>query len=162
MKKIIASLLSLVVILSLSAVIPNLAKMSAVVVGIAPSQSAQLPAGPTDEENFLALRAKVEAAGYQVSETFVDANFLDVVSAFAVKVNFDKNTVATIPIILTASEESARANCEMFGENSIKLPIQNGKIFSYPGKDYPEDVLNLVTAIVNNTDIPTNSFVIEQ
>jgi|GEM_PF-5744015 len=112
--------------------------------------------GASDEENFAALRERVAAAGYEVSDAYVDASFEDVVTAFAVKVNFDANTVATIPIILTKSESAAEHNCAMFGEDSIKQPIHNGKIFSYPGKDYPEDVLNLVSAIVNNEDIPTN------
>lgn len=112
--------------------------------------------GSGDEENFAALRDRVTTAGYEVSDAYVDASFKDVVKAFAVKVNFDANTVATIPIILTKSEKAAEENCALFGEDSIKQPIQNGKIFSYPGKDYPEDVLNLVSAIVNDEDIPKN------
>lgn len=105
---------------------------------------------------FNTLRDKVAAAGYEVSDAYVDANFRDVVAAFNVKVNFDKNTIASIPIVLTKSENAAKANCELFGENSIKLPIHNGKIFAYPGKDYPENVLNLVSAIVNGEEIPKN------
>ena len=109
-----------------------------------------------DEDEFAALRERVSAAGYEVKDAFVDANFKDVVSAFSIKVNFDANTVATIPIILTKSEAAATENCALFGADSIKLPIQNGKIFSYPGRDYPEEVLNLVKAIVNGEEIPKN------
>ncbi|MBQ9985085.1 MAG: hypothetical protein IJP38_02140 [Oscillospiraceae bacterium] len=115
-----------------------------------------LSACESSQKDFDALRERVSAAGYTVSDAYVDASFEGVVTAFAVKVNFDANTVATIPIILTKSESAAKKNCEMFGEDSIKQPIQNGKIFSYPGKDYPEDVLNLVHAIVNGEDIPLN------
>lgn len=112
-----------------------------------------------DIANFTALRDKVEAAGYTVSDAYVDSNFKEVSKAFSVKVYFDSNTIAAIPIILTKTEEAAIANCEMFGPDSIKLPIRNGKIFSYPGKDYPENVLALVEAIVNNAEIPENTFV---
>lgn len=108
------------------------------------------------EKDFDALRERVELAGYDVSDAYVDASFTDVVKAFSVKVNFDANTVASIPIILTKSEAAAKKNCELFGANSIKLPIQNGCIFSYPGRDYPEHVLNLITAIVNGSEIPVN------
>lgn len=109
-----------------------------------------------DEAAFASLREKVSAAGYEVSEVYVDSKFEDVVSAFAVKVSFDANTVATIPIILSGSEKAAEKNCALFGSESIKIPIRNGKIFSYPGKDYPEAVINLITAIVNNDTIPKN------
>ena len=131
MKKIISIIAALVIILSLAAC-------------------------NKDTSDFNALRDKVEAAGYNVSDAYVDANFRDVVAAFNVKVYFDKNTIASIPIVLTKSESAAKANCELFGENSIKQPIQSGKIFAYPGKDYPEHILDLVNAIVNGYEIPKN------
>lgn len=111
-----------------------------------------------DEENFNALRANVQEAGYEVTDVFVDSSFEGVVSSFALKVAFDENTTATIPVVLTKSERAARKNCEMLGGvNGIKLPIQSGKIFSYPGKDYPEEVIALITAIVNGDNIPENT-----
>ncbi|MBQ4545166.1 MAG: hypothetical protein II996_06320 [Oscillospiraceae bacterium] len=132
MKKIIPALLLSVIILALSACTSG------------------------DTKAFDELRSRVEAAGYEVSDAYVDANFEDVVSAFTVKVNFDANTVATIPVILTKSERAAKNNCEKFGDDSIKLPIQNGKVFSYPGRDYPEDVITLITHIINGEEIPEN------
>ena len=132
MKKIIPALLLSVIILALSACTSG------------------------DTKAFDELRSRVEAAGYEVSDAYVDANFEDVVSAFTVKVNFDANTVATIPVILTKSERAAKNNCEKFGDDSIKLPIQNGKVFSYPGRDYPEDVITLITHIINVEEIPQN------
>ncbi|MBQ2840521.1 MAG: hypothetical protein IJE70_04155 [Oscillospiraceae bacterium] len=132
MKKIIAILLLSIVILTLSACTSG------------------------DIKAFDELRSRVEAAGYKTSDVYVDTSFEDVVSAFTVKVNFDANTVATVPVILTKSERAAKKNCEKFGNDSIKLPIQNGKVFSYPGRDYPEDVITLITSIVNGEDIPEN------
>ena len=132
MKKIILTLLLSVIVLTLSA------------------------CSSGDKNAFSELRSKVEAAGYEVSEAYVDANFEDVVSAFTVKVNFDANTVATIPVILTKSERAAKKNCEKFGDDGIKLPVQNGKIFSYPGRDYPEEVITLITHIINGEEIPEN------
>ena len=132
MKKIIPALLLSVIILALSACTSG------------------------DTKAFDELRSRVVAAGYEVSDAYVDANFEDVVSAFTVKVNFDANTVATIPVILTKSERAAKNNCEKFGDDSIKLPIQNGKVFSYPGRDYPEDVITLITHIINGEEIPEN------
>lgn len=107
-----------------------------------------------DKRNFEALKTAVAAAGYDVSDTYVDSSFEGVVSAFSVKINFDENTEASVPIILCSSEKAVKKNEEKFGEDSIKLVISNGKIFSYPGKDYPEHVLNVVRAIVNGESIP--------
>ncbi len=114
---------------------------------------------PTEilKDEFSITREKVAEAGYEVVDTFVDAKFEGVVKAFSFKVNFDANTVATIPIILCEDEEAVLYNCSLL-EGGIKLPIHNGCIFAYPGKDYPENVLNTVKAIVNGEEIPKNEF----
>ena len=110
------------------------------------------------KEEFSALREKTEEAGYEVRDSFVDAKFEGVVEAFSVKINFDANTVATIPVVLCESEYDADYNCRLL-EGGIKLPIKNGCVFSYPGKDYPENVIAVVDAIVNGKEIPKNEFV---
>ena len=66
-------------------------------------------------------------------------------------------TVATIPVVLCDNEASVDYNCEIL-EGGIKLPIRNGCIFSFPGKDYPEDVLAVMEAIVFDKEIPENPF----
>ncbi len=109
---------------------------------------------PSDKKEFEKLKESVADAGYDVSDVYVDSGFEGVVSSFSVRINFDGNTFAEIPIVLCESEDAVKKNSELFGADSIKLVIAKGKIFSYPGRDYPEKVLDTVRAIVNGTEIP--------
>lgn len=130
----------------------------AFLIDVLPSNGTSAPEKTAEDilnDDFALLRERVANAGYEVVDTFVDAKFEGVVKAFSFKINFDANTVATIPIILCEDEEAVLYNCSLF-EGGIKLPIHNGCIFAYPGKDYPENVLNTVKAIVNGEEIPKN------
>ena len=107
------------------------------------------------KEDFTLLREKVAAAGYEVMDSFVDTKFEGVIDVFSFRINFNSYTVATIPIVLCEDEAAAYHNCFLL-EGSIKLPMRNGCIFAFPGKDYPENVLAVVDAIINGKDIPKN------
>lgn len=150
MKKFVSILVLAVLLIGASALIDYLPDTNEISV-----QSIVAPF--SDKEAFDALREKVEAAGYIVTDSFVDSKFEGVKEAFSVKINFDANTVATIPVVLCENEAAVDYNCEIL-EGGIKLPIRNGCIFSFPGKDYPEDVLAVVKAIVYDKEISENPF----
>ncbi|MBR5543167.1 MAG: hypothetical protein IKU65_03615 [Oscillospiraceae bacterium] len=107
----------------------------------------------SDEKKFEDMKTSLEAAGYEVRNTFVDSTFEGVVSAFSFKVSIGKDFTVSIPVVLTDSKASATKNCAMFGEESPNKPIQNGRFFSYPAKGYPQSVLDLVEALLNGEDI---------
>ena len=149
MKKVVSILILFVILVGLTFFINML-----------PSDNADISAKTAEAlllSDFSKLRQKSAEAGYEVRDSFVDAKFEGVVEAFSVKINFDANTVATIPIVLCESEDAAKYNCDIL-EGGIKLPIRNGCVFSYPGRDYPENAIAVIDAIVNGKEIPQNDF----
>ncbi len=110
-----------------------------------------------DAEDFEALKKKIEAAGYEVKKAYLDSSF-KYVEAINVKVPFDEHSSASIPIALTESEADAKFNCDLLGYDGIKAPVYEKNLFSYPGKDYPNRVLELIDAIIQNKEIPQNPY----
>ncbi len=110
--------------------------------------------GNSDEDKFAEMQTRLTDAGYEVRETFVDSNFKDVVSAFSLKIPFGKETFISVPVILTKNSSSAKKNCELFGEESSNEAIQSGSIFAFYDKGYPDNIKQLVKAVIDGKEIP--------
>ena len=110
--------------------------------------------GNSGGDKFEKMQARLTDAGYEVRETFVDSNFKGVVSAFSVKIPFGSDAYISIPVILTENSSLAKENCELFKDGSTNESIQNGNIFSFYDKGYPDDIKALIKAVVDGKEIP--------